>query len=117
MEQKQASPRFTPKLNDNSALSINLKWLVQIVILVGTTVYLYFGLISRISKNEAEVKRLNFNQTNYVFPDIRVIEEDIIKSRLDRTTLEKDILILKEKLKEIEDEIKWVESEIDLVKQ
>ena len=39
----------TPKLNDDSSLSINIKWLIQIVIGVGTAVYLYFGLENRIA--------------------------------------------------------------------
>ena len=30
-----------PKLNDDAGISINIKWLIQIVILVGSAVLLY----------------------------------------------------------------------------
>ena len=62
----------TPKLNDDSSLSINIKWLIQIVIGVGTAVYLYFGLENRIATNEDEISESTL-QSEYlcIFPDIR----------------------------------------------
>ena len=92
----------TPKLNDDSTLSINIKWLIQIVILVGTAVYLYFGLESRIAANEDELKALRYNQNTYVFPDIRILEGEVIDFKLDRERIKKDI----ERLKEVVNEIK-----------
>lgn len=92
----------TPKLNDDSTLSINIKWLIQIVVLVGTAVYLYFGLESRIADNEDELKSLRYNQNTYVFPDIRVLEGEVIDFKLDRERIKKDI----ERLKEVVNEIK-----------
>lgn len=92
----------TPKLNDDSTLSINIKWLIQIVVLVGTAVYLYFGLENRISDNEDELKALRYNQNTYVFPDIRVLEGEVIDFKLDRERIKKDI----ERLKEVVNEIK-----------
>ena len=92
----------TPKLNDDSTLSINIKWLIQIVVLVGTAVYLYFGLESRIANNEDELKSLRYNQNTYVFPDIRVLEGEVIDFKLDRERIKKDI----ERLKEVVNEIK-----------
>lgn len=91
----------TPKLNDDSALSINIKWLIQIVVLVGTAVYLYFGLENRIATNEDDITGLRFNQNNYVFPDIRVLENDVIEFKLERERIRKDIKRLNEKLNEI----------------
>ena len=91
----------TPKLNDDSTLSINIKWLIQIVILVGTAVYLYFGLESRISNNEDELKSLRYNQNTYVFPDIRVLESEVIDFKLDRERIRKDIQRLNEVVNEI----------------
>ena len=38
-----------PKLNDESGISINIKWLIQIVILVGSAVLLYTHLEGRIT--------------------------------------------------------------------
>ena len=85
-----------PKLNDDSSLSINIKWLIQIVILVGTAVYLYFGLENRISDNEDELNSLRYNQNTYIFPDIRVLENEVIDFKLERERVRKDIQRLRE---------------------
>ena len=85
-----------PKLNDDSSLSINIKWLIQIVVLVGTAVYLYFGLENRIADNEDELKSLRYNQNTYIFPDIRVLENEVIDFKLERERIRKDIKRLNE---------------------
>lgn len=85
-----------PKLNDDSSLSINIKWLIQIVILVGSAVYLYYGLENRISDNEDELKSLRYNQNTYIFPDIRVLENEVIDFKLERERVRKDIQRLRE---------------------
>lgn len=85
-----------PKLNDDSSLSINIKWLIQIVVLVGTAVYLYFGLENRISDNEDELQSLRYNQNTYIFPDIRVLENEVIDFKLERERVRKDIQRLRE---------------------
>jgi hypothetical protein len=90
----------TPKLNDDSSLSINIKWLIQIVIGVGTAVYLYFGLESRIATNEDEISGIRYNQNNYIFPDIRVLENEVIDFKLERERVRKDIQRLREIIKE-----------------
>ena len=41
-----------PKLNDDAGISINIKWLIQIVILVGSAVLLYTHLEGRITDTE-----------------------------------------------------------------
>jgi hypothetical protein len=91
-----------PKLNDESGISINIKWLVQIVILVGSAVLLYTHLEGRITDSESEIQGLRFNQNNYVFPDIRVLEGEILEFKLDRERMKKDL----ERLNEIIDENK-----------
>jgi hypothetical protein len=91
-----------PKLNDDSGISINIKWLVQIVILVGSAVLLYTHLEGRITDSESEIQGLRFNQNNYVFPDIRVLEGEILDFKLDRERMKKDL----ERLNEIIDENK-----------
>ena len=88
------------KLNDDSSLSINIKWLIQIVVLVGTAVYLYFGLENRIADNEDEVRSLRNNQNIYVFPDIRVLEQEVIDFKLERERIRKDIARLNEIINE-----------------
>lgn len=86
----------TAKLNDDSSLSINIKWLIQIVVLVGTAVYLYFGLENRISDNEDELRSLRYNQNTYIFPDIQVLENEVIDFKLERERIRKDIARLNE---------------------
>lgn len=78
-----------PKINDDSALSINIKWLVQIVLLVGTAVYMYLGLENRIKEVEDEANSLRFNQNTYVFPDIRILENEVLDFKLDRVSFRK----------------------------
>ena len=86
-----------PKLTDNSALSINIKWLIQIIVLVGGAVLLYSKLENRITDLENETKSIRFNQNNYVFPDIRTLEDEILQYKLWRERTSKDIEELQKK--------------------
>jgi hypothetical protein len=79
-----------PKINDDSSLSINIKWLIQIVLLVGTAVYMYLGLENRIKEVEDEAKSLRFNQNTYVFPDIRILENEVLDFKLNRVSFRKE---------------------------
>lgn len=90
----------TPKINDDSTLSINIKWLIQIIILVGTAVYLYLGLENRVKENEAEIRSIRYNQNTYIFPDIRVLEGEVIDFKLERERIRKDISRLNEIINE-----------------
>ena len=87
-----------PKLSDDSSLSINIKWLIQIVIVVGGAVLLYTKLEGRISHLENETKALRFNQNTYVFPDIRTLEGEILDYKLNRERILKDIQQIKDKI-------------------
>ena len=80
-----------PKLNDDAGISINIKWLIQIVILVGSAVLLYTHLEGRITDTENEIQGLRYNQNNYVFPDIRVLEVEILEVKLERERVRKDL--------------------------
>lgn len=88
------------KVNDESSLSINIKWLIQIILLVGTAVYMYLGLEGRIADNEDELKSLRYNQNTYIFPDIRVLESEVIDFKLERERVRKDIQRLRELVNE-----------------
>ena len=88
------------KVNDDSSVAINIKWLVQIIILVGTAVYLYLGIDSRVRANEDELKSLRYNQNTYIFPDIRVLETEVIDFKLERERVRKDIQRLRELVNE-----------------
>ena len=46
------------KLNDETSLGINLKWLIQIIIVSAMAVWGYFGLTSKISQLEIDVLRM-----------------------------------------------------------
>jgi hypothetical protein len=88
------------KVNDDSSVAINIKWLVQIIILVGTAVYLYLGMDTRVRANEDELKSLRYNQNTYIFPDIRVLETEVIDFKLERERVRKDIQRLRELVSE-----------------
>ena len=88
------------KVNDDSSLAINIKWLIQIIVLVGTAVYLYLGMDSRVTANEDELKSLRYNQNTYIFPDIRVLESEVIDFKLERERVRKDIQRLRELVNE-----------------
>ena len=47
-----------PKLNDQTSLGINIKWLIQIIVLAAMIVWGYFGLTSKISHLETDVLRM-----------------------------------------------------------
>ena len=83
-------------VNDDSSVAINIKWLVQIIILVGTAVYLYLGLDNRVTANEDEIRGIRYNQNTYIFPDIRVLESEVIDFKMERERVRKDIQRLRE---------------------
>jgi len=51
------------KINNDTSLGINLKWLIQIIVLAGAAVYGYFGLTSKISQLEIDVMRMKDSVT------------------------------------------------------
>ena len=51
------------KLNDNTSLGINLKWLIQIIVVAAMAVRGYFGLTSKISQLEIDVLRMKDSVT------------------------------------------------------
>ena len=53
----------TPKLNDNTSLGINVKWLIQIIVVAAMIVWGYFGLTSKISHLETDVIRMKDSVT------------------------------------------------------
>ena len=51
------------KLNDQTSLGINLKWLIQIIVVAAMVVWGYFGLTSKISHLETDVLRMKDSVT------------------------------------------------------
>ena len=82
----------TPKLNDRSELTISVVWLLQIITVVAVATWGYASISERIDVNSQEARSLRGNQNNYVFPDIRKLEEEVI-------ALQKEVLILQTDLK------------------
>ena len=46
------------KLNNDTSLGINIKWLIQIIVVAAMIVWGYFGLTSKISHLETDVLRM-----------------------------------------------------------
>lgn len=82
----------TVKLNENSEITISIVWLIQIVVAVMIATFGYATISERIDDNQSETKSLRSNQNNYVFPDIRKLEDQV-------TDLQKKVLILETELK------------------
>ena len=82
----------TPKLNDRSELTISVVWLLQIITVVAVATWGYASISERIDVNAQETRSLRGNQNNYVFPDIRKLEEELVE-------LQKEVLILQTDLK------------------
>jgi len=81
-----------PKLNDRSELTISVVWLLQIITIVAVATWGYANISERIDMNAQETRGLRGNQNNYIFPDIRKLEEEVIN-------LQKEVLILQTDLK------------------
>ena len=79
------------KVDDKSSLNISLSYLLQIVGVIAVAVWGYAYTTEKIDFNEREIQNLRANQNKYIFPDIRTLEEQVIK-------LEKEVIILKTEL-------------------
>ena len=75
------------KVDDKTSLNISLSYLIQIAVVISIAVYGYANISERIEKNAREARNIRGNQNNYIFPDIRELEQKVI-------TLEKQVLIL-----------------------
>lgn len=81
-----------PKLNDKSEITISIVWLIQIISIAAFATWGYANMSERIDVNAQETASLRGNQNNYVFPDIRNLESQVIE-------LQKQVLILQTDLK------------------
>lgn len=82
----------TPKLNEKSEITLSIVWLIQIVSIVALATWGYANISERIDINSQEARSLRGNQNNYIFPDIRKLENEVID-------LQKEVLILQTDLK------------------
>lgn len=91
------------KVNDKTSFNISISYLIQIIIAIAAFVYGYATISESIERNDIEIKNIRANQNNYIFPDIRMLEQKVI-------TLEKDVLILQK-------EIEFHKKEIQAIKK
>ena len=76
------------KVDEKSSLNISLTYLLQIIVISSAAAWAYFSVNEKIDNNAQETRNLRGNQNNYIFPDIRTLEQQVI-------VLEKDVLVLK----------------------
>ena len=79
------------KVDDKSTLNISLSYLLQIIGAIALAVWGYANISEKIDFNDREIQNLRANQNKYIFPDIRVLEEQVIE-------LDKEVIILKTEL-------------------
>lgn len=89
-----ATNNITPALNDDTGMTINIKWLIQIVVVVAMATWGYASISKRIDVNEEETRNLRSNQNTYIFPDIRELEKNVI-------SLQKKVAILENEIKHL----------------
>lgn len=89
-----SSKNVTPNIDDSTGMTINLKWLIQIVVVVALATFGYATIKERIDTNDGDIKSLRSNQNKYVFPDIRTLEQQVIQ-------LQKEVLILENEIKHL----------------
>lgn len=63
---------------------------------------MYLGLENRIKEVEDEARALRYNQNTYVFPDIRLLEGEVLDFKLSRERIRKDIARINEKINELD---------------
>ena len=86
------------KVDDKSSLNISLAYLAQIIVAISVAVWGYANITEKIEKNAQETRNLRGNQNNYIFPDIRTLEQQVV-------ALEKEVLILKTEIEFYKKEI------------
>ena len=80
-------------VDDNMVISLNIKWVIQLCVLVGAIVYGYYRIESRLGKLEAEL----------------VEADSTIRSLLNKHSLEEE-----RKRSELEDKLSFYEKELNL---
>jgi len=97
-----------PKLNDQTSLGINLKWLIQIIIVAAMIVWGYFGLTSKISQLEIDVLRMK--------DSVALNSEFRVKWPLGQLGALPDDAEQNMRLKFIEDNVNSLESHVDALR-
>ena len=96
------------KLNDQTSLGINLKWLVQIIVVAAMAVWGYFGLTSKISQLEIDVMRMK--------DSVLMNSEFRVKWPLGQLGALPDDAEQNMRLKFIEDDVSFLEAHVDTLR-
>ena len=87
-------------IDDNAVISLNIKWLGQIIFLAGCIVYGYWRIESRLGALEDKV--------TFADEQIRdLVDKHIVAERLEREELSKQA-------QDLQDQIKWYEKNISV---
>jgi outer membrane murein-binding lipoprotein Lpp len=78
-------------------ISLNLVQIISIFAMFASVVGSYYTLSGKIEALEAKVSKVSTNQHNYCFPNMRKVEADIQKMKIEQKAFEKDIMYLFEK--------------------
>lgn len=84
--------------NDGNAdFSINITQIISVFAMFASIVGSYYTLSGKIEKLETQVVKLQTNQHDYCFPNMRKVESDIQTMKIEQKAFEKDIMYLFEK--------------------
>ena len=96
------------KVNDDTSLGINLKWLIQIVIVAAMAVWGYFGIHSKIGQLEIDVLRMK--------DAVEMNSEFRVKWPLGQLGALPDDAEQNMRLKFIEDDVIFLEKHVDALR-
>jgi hypothetical protein len=96
------------KLNDETSLGINLKWLIQIVVVAAMAVWGYFGIHSKIGQLEIDVLRMK--------DAVEMNSEFRVKWPLGQLGALPDDAEQNMRLKFIEDDVTFLEKHVDTLR-
>lgn len=78
-------------------VSLNITQIISVFAMFASIVGSYYTLSGKIEQLEAQVVKLQTNQHEYCFPNMRAVESDIQQMKIEQKAFEKDIMYLFEK--------------------
>lgn len=80
-------------------VTLNVTQIISVFAIFASIVGSYYTLSGKIEQLETSVKKLNNNQQDYCFPNMRKVESDIQTMKIEQKAFEKDIMYLFDKKK------------------
>jgi len=81
-------------------ISLNITQLISVFAIFASIVGSYYTLSGKIEQLEISNKKVNHNQQEYCFPNMRKVESDIQTMKIEQKAFEKDIMYLFDKKKQ-----------------